>query len=156
MAKNIVAGDVQPSSGVHLSRTFFDSNVLLYAEDAAYPDRQTKALDLIVQHRRNRTGVISIQVLGEFFYVATRRLKLDSALARAQVEFHSRFALVEPTLADTLGAIDLHRLYGYSYWDSLVLRCALVSGCRVLLSEDMQHGQTIEGLRIVNPFVERT
>jgi predicted nucleic acid-binding protein len=51
------------------------------------------------------------------------------------------------------GAIDLHRLYGYAYWDSLVIRCALVSGCKVILSEDMQHGQVIDGLRIVNPFL---
>ncbi|HEY3626296.1 MAG TPA: PIN domain-containing protein [Terracidiphilus sp.] len=135
-----------------MPRTFLDSNILLYAEDAAFPEKQRKALDLVVEHRRQRTGVISTQVLGEFFHVATRRLKLDPAIARAQVEFHSRFELVEPSLADTLGAIDLHRLYGYSYLDSLVLRCASVSGCKVLLSEDMQHGQTINGVRIINPF----
>ncbi|HEY6491036.1 MAG: hypothetical protein WCC26_16940 [Terracidiphilus sp.] len=49
--------------------------------------------------------------------------------------------------------IDLHRPHGYTYWDSLALRCALVSGCKVLLTEDMQHGQVIDGLRIVNPFL---
>lgn len=152
MASDLTVASARTPPGSRMPRTFLDSNILLYAEDAAFPEKQRKALDLVVEHRRQRTGVISTQVLGEFFHVATRRLKLDPAIARAQVEFHSRFELVEPSLADTLGAIDLHRLYGYSYLDSLVLRCASVSGCKVLLSEDMQHGQTINGVRIINPF----
>ena len=153
MAADVVAAVIEPPPVLRAPRTFFDSNILLYAEDSAYPDKQKKAIELVVHHRRTRSGVISLQVLGEFFHVATRRLHLDPAVARAQAEFHSRFDLVEPTLADTFGAIDLHRLHGYTYWDSLVLRCALVSGCKVLLSEDLHHGQVIEGLRIVNPFV---
>ena len=60
---------------------------------------------------------------------------------------------VEPTVTDVLAAIDLHRLHRISYWDSLILRCAIQSGCRVLLSEDMQHGQEIDGVRVVNPFL---
>lgn len=140
-------------AALRAARTFIDSNVLLYAEDSASPQKQRQALELIVAHRRQRTGVVSIQVLGEFFHAATRKLKLDPALARAQVEFHSKFELVAPNLEDTLGAINLHRLYKYSYWDCLVLRCALTSGCKVILTEDLQHGQIIDGLRIVNPFL---
>ena len=64
-----------------------------------------------------------------------------------------RLQVVEPKVADILGAIDIHRLYGFSFWDSLILCCAKQSGCRILLSEDMQHGQVIEGVRIVNPFL---
>lgn len=146
-----VSAEKKPT--VRFPRTFFDSNILVYAEDSAYPQKQKRAVELLVENRRQRSGVVSLQVLGEFFYAATRRLKMDPALVRAQVEFHARFELVEPALADTFGAIDLHRLYGYSFWDSMVLRCALVSGCKVLLTEDMQHGQIIEGLRIVNPFL---
>jgi predicted nucleic acid-binding protein len=153
MASKVRPDATQAALGSPSGRTFLDSNILLYAEDAAYPDKQKRAVELVAEHRRGHTGVVSIQVLGEFFHAATRKLKLDSALARAQVEFHAGFELVEPALADTFGAIDLHRLYGYTYWDSLVLRCALVSGCKVLLSEDMQHGQVINGLRIVNPFL---
>lgn len=150
MASKVRAEKKPPA---RLPRTFFDSNILVYAEDSAYPQKQKRAVELLVENRRHRSGVVSLQVLGEFFYAATRKLKLDPALVRAQVEFHARFELVEPTLTDTFGAIDLHRLYGYSYWDSLVLRSALVSGSKVLLTEDMQHGQVIDGLRIVNPFL---
>jgi len=54
---------------------------------------------------------------------------------------------------DVLAAIDLHRLHGFSYWDSLILQCARQSGCSVLLSEDMQNGQIVDGVKIVNPFL---
>ena len=56
-------------------------------------------------------------------------------------------------LGDVLGAIDLHRLHRLSFWDALVVRAALASGCARLLSEDLQHGQRFEGLEVVNPFV---
>jgi predicted nucleic acid-binding protein len=135
-----------------LSRTFLDSNVLVYAEDSAESFKQEKAIGLILEHGRQRSGVVSLQVLGEYFSAVTRKLKLDPSVARSQVEFYSRFHVVEPTVADILAAIDLHRLHRISYWDSLIIRCAQQSGCRILLSEDMQHGQEIDGVKIVNPF----
>lgn len=136
-----------------LARTFLDSNVLVYAEDSADPVKQQTAIDLIVEHGRQRSGVVSLQVLGEYFSAVTRKLKIDPGVARSQVEFYSRFHVVEPTAADVFAAIDLHRLRGFSYWDSLIVHCARQAGCAVLLSEDMQHGQVVDGLKIVNPFL---
>ena len=136
-----------------LSRTFLDSNVLVYAEDSAESLKQEKAFGLILVLVRQRSGVVSLQVLGEYFSAVTRKLLLDPSVARSQVEFYSRFHVVEPTIADILAAIDLHRLHRISYWDSLILRCAQQSGCSVLLTEDMQHGQNFDGVRIVNPFL---
>jgi predicted nucleic acid-binding protein len=141
------------TGGTRLPRTFFDSNILIYAEDKAYPVKQELAVRLILEHGRQRSGVVSLQVLGEYFSAVTRKLMLDPQTARSQVEFYSRFHLVEPTLGDTLAATDLYRLYGYTYWDSLILQCARQSGCSVLLSEDMQHGQVIDGVKILNPFL---
>jgi predicted nucleic acid-binding protein len=153
MATKVAASDPQRLASSRPPRTFFDSNILIYAEDAAYPAKQKKAIALVLEHRRQRTGVLSTQVLGEFFEVATRRMKMDPTIARVQAEFYSRFELIAPVLADAFAAMDLHRLHRYSYWDSLMIRCALGSGCKVLLSEDMQHGQSIDGVRIVNPFL---
>ena len=138
---------------VRLARTFLDSNILVYAEDSAAPVKQKKAIDLIVEHGSKRTGVVSLQVLGEYFFAATRKIHLDPGTARSQVEFYSRFHLVEPTVSDVLAAIDLHRLHRFSYWDSLILQCAIRSGCRVLLSEDMRSGPEFGGVKIVNPFL---
>ena len=136
-----------------LTRTFLDTNILVYAEDRADPVKQRKVVELILEHKRQRTGVVSLQVLQEFFVTVTRKLKLDVGVARYKVEFHSRFQVAEPTVSDILAAIDLNRLHGFSFWDALVLRMAKQTGCRVLLSEDMQHGQEVDGVRIVNPFL---
>jgi predicted nucleic acid-binding protein len=140
-------------SAGRLSRTFLDTNVLVYAEDSSNPVKQKKAVELILEHRRRRTGVVSLQVLQEFFVTVTKKLKLDVGIARYKVEFHSRFDVAEPAVNDLLAAIDMHRFHGFSFWDALVLRMAKQAGCRVLLSEDMQHGQEIDGVKIVNPFL---
>jgi predicted nucleic acid-binding protein len=136
-----------------LPRTFLDTNVLVYAEDASEPVKRKKAVELILEHKRQRTGVVSLQILQEFFTTVTRKFKLDVGIARYKVEFHSRFVVAEPTVNDVLAAIDIHRLHRFSFWDALVPRMAKQTGCRVLLSEDMQHGREFEGIRIVNPFL---
>lgn len=134
-------------------RTFFDANILIYAEDSADLVKQKKAIEAVVHHAQQRTGVVSPQVLGEYFNVVTRKLRLDPGIAKSQAEFFSRMHLVEPTLADVFSAMDLHRLHHIQYWDCLIIQCAEQSGCSVLLSEDMQHGRVINGVRIVNPFL---
>jgi predicted nucleic acid-binding protein len=134
------------------SRTFIDTNVLVHSDDPRDPAKQVKALELIKAHLRLRTGVVSLQVLQEYFVSATGKLKLDAELAKQRVEVFARFHVAQPTVDDILSAIDLHRLHGLSFWDALILRCAKQSGCRVLLTEDMQHGQLVDGIRIVNPF----
>jgi predicted nucleic acid-binding protein len=141
------------SESQRLPRTFLDSNILLYCDDFASPAKQLKASELVFEHGIQRTGVISLQILQEYFVNATRKLGLDPGLARQKVEVYARFQLVEPKVGDVLAAIDLHRLSGFSYWDALVIRCASQSGCSVLLTEDLQHGQLIDGVKIVNPFL---
>jgi predicted nucleic acid-binding protein len=134
-------------------RSFIDTNILVYADDGLHPVKQQKAVQLLSEHRRNKTGVISLQVLQEYFVTAKNKLKLDVALARAQLEYHSGLDVAVADASDILAAIDLHRLYGFSFWDSLILQMAKRSGCRVILTEDMQHGQIIDGVEIVNPFI---
>lgn len=134
------------------ARSFFDTNVLIYADDKAAPAKQRRALDLVAEHRRAGTGVVSLQVLQEYFVTVTRKLRVDASIARRKVELLAEFDVAEPELADVLAAIDLHRLHGFSFWDALVLRSAKQAGCSVLFTEDFQHGRGVEGLRIVNPF----
>ena len=126
-------------------RTFIDSNILFYSDDGRFPAKRKKALALIRSHRISRSGVVSLQVLQEYFTNVTRKLGLDPGIARRKVEIFSRFHLVEPTLNDILAAIDLHQLHQISYWDALIVHCAKISGCTTVLSEDMQHGQRIVG-----------
>jgi predicted nucleic acid-binding protein len=134
------------------ARSFFDTNVLIYADDKAVPRKQRRALDLITEHRRAHTGVVSLQVLQEYFVTVTRKLHVESSIARRKVELLAEFHVAVPDVADILAAIDLHRLHSLSFWDALAIRSAKQSGCTVLFSEDMQHTRDLDGLQILNPF----
>jgi predicted nucleic acid-binding protein len=134
-------------------RSFFDTNVLIYADDKANPTKQSRAVDLVIEHRRSRTGVLSLQVLQEYFVTVTRKLQVEAALARRKVELLAEFDVATPDVSDVLAAIDLHRLHGFTFWDSLILQSAKQAGCKVLFTEDMQHTREIDGVRIVNPFL---
>ncbi|MFN2382794.1 MAG: PIN domain-containing protein [Gemmatimonadota bacterium] len=135
-----------------IARSFLDSNILVYTDDLDYPKKRRVANELVQQARLEGAGVVSSQVLQEYFVVATRRLGVDTVLARRKVELFGRFDVVTLTLDHILGAIDLLRLHQLSFWDALVVRAAADAGCSVLYSEDMQHGFRFAGLEIVNPF----
>lgn len=133
-------------------RSFLDSNVLIYTDDASSPAKQRTALDLIARCRRQRDGVVSLQVLEEYFAISTRKLGVDAAIARRKVELFSELPMVATHVEDVLAAIDLHRLHQFSFWDALIIRSAQQAGCSRLYSEDLQHGRRIDGVEILNPF----
>jgi predicted nucleic acid-binding protein len=134
-------------------RSFFDTDVLVYSDQGDAPEKRRRSLELLADGRRARTGVVSTQVLQEYFVTVTRKLGVDAALARRKTEIFGRLHVVIPRLDDILGAIDLVRMHRLSFWDGLVIRSALVSGCSRLLSEDLQHGRRFDALEVVNPFV---
>lgn len=134
------------------ARCFVDSNVLLYADDRSAGPKRDRARELIEEVMNTRTGVLSLQVLQEYFAVATKKLGIPATGARQRIELLSRLDVVVLGVEDILVAIDLHRLHQFSIWDALVIRAALNAGCRVLYSEDLQDGRRIDGLEIVNPF----
>ncbi|MDE0221264.1 MAG: PIN domain-containing protein [Spirochaetaceae bacterium] len=134
-------------------RSFFDSNVLAYTDDAGDSVRQAQALALYEECHRRGEAVISLQVLQEYFVTVTRKLGVDPALARRKVEVFAKMDVVVPQVDDILSAIDLVRLHSVSFWDALIVRAAQVAQCSRLYSEDMNHGWRIDGLEIANPFV---
>jgi predicted nucleic acid-binding protein len=136
------------------ARSFFDTNILVYADDKDSPAKQRRAVELVAEHRRARTGVLSLQVLQEYFVTVTRKLHVDASIARRKVELLAEFDVASPDVSDVLAAIDLHRLHLINFWDALIIRAAKQAGCSVLLSENMQAHREIEGLRVVNPFRE--
>jgi predicted nucleic acid-binding protein len=133
---------------------FVDTNVLVYADDRAEPRRQTIARSLIRGAFENASGHLSTQVLTEFFSAATRKLGLKPEAARRRVEIYSTLRVFRPAVDDLLAAIDLNRLHQLSIWDALIVRAAMASGCRILYTEDLQHGRSFDGVEIVDPFLE--
>lgn len=131
---------------------FFDSNILLYAEDDSAPAKRDVAQALLREALRTGTGVLSTQVLQEYFVNATRKLGVSPALAQERTRLYRRMdvVIVRPELIDA--AIDLHRLEPVSFWDALILRAAADARCSVLYTEDLQHGRVFDGVRVVDPF----
>lgn len=140
-------------SAASLPKTFLDTNILVYSDDKSAPAKQKMAMEILDEHMLLRTGVVSSQILQEYFVTALKKLGLDAETARRKVEIFAEFTVAQPAVTDILAAIDLHRLHGFSFWDALVLRMAKQTGCRRVLSEDMQHGRVVDGVEIVNPFL---
>ena len=130
---------------------FFDTSVLLYllSSDAAKSDR----VETLLADR----GTISVQVLNEFAAVAIRKLKMPLPEVREVLDTIRAVCEVEPVTIETHDrALAIVERYGFSLYDSLLIAAALITDCRVLYSEDLQHGQLIDRrLRVVNPFSAR-
>ncbi|MFZ0594976.1 MAG: PIN domain-containing protein [Bryobacteraceae bacterium] len=131
---------------------FFDTNVLVYADDVSSPKKRERAITLFAEHLRQGTAVVSMQVLQEYFVAATRKLRLAPDAAQRKVEIVARAKVVRLGVNDVIAAIELHRLTQVSFWDALIVHAARSVGAVVLYSEDLQHGGVQGGVRVVNPF----
>jgi predicted nucleic acid-binding protein len=136
-------------------RVFIDTNVLVYADDLDAGAKTPRARAILGELFREQNGVISTQVLQEFFVVTTRKLGVEAAVARRKVELLATLEVVSVQVPHILQAVDLHRLHSVSFWDALILACAAAAGCTRLWSEDLQDGATIAGVTIENPFAAR-
>ncbi len=133
---------------------FLDTNVLVYACDSSDAAKQQAALALISVSASRSEGVISAQVLGEFFHATVIRRKLLTAeeAERAVLAFQAALIVVaiEPRLV--ANAIQVHRQYQTRYWDSLIIATAVHQGCAEIASEDLNDGQSYNGVLVRNPF----
>jgi predicted nucleic acid-binding protein len=133
-------------------RVFLDTNVLIYADDRDAGDRRMRAREILGEAFTQHNGVISTQVLQEYFSVATRKLGIKPEATRKRVELLATMDVVRIDVSLILAAIDLVRLHSVAFWDALIIQSAQVAGCRLLLTEDLQHGQVFNSLRVENPF----
>lgn len=132
--------------------SFIDSNVLVYAEASDEPEKQTAALTLLRSLKLSGNGVISTQVLQEYANVALRKMGLDANHVRNQLVAHQQFEVVQVTPAIIRGALDMHQTRSLSFYDALIVQAASVAGCDTLYSEDLNTGEIINGVKIINPF----
>jgi predicted nucleic acid-binding protein len=134
-------------------RVFLDTNILLYSISTA-ADEESKRMRAIVLLDRDDC-VVSVQVLQEFYVQATRASRTDPLpheLAAGLIKTWLRFHVQENTVPILQGALEIKQAYGFSYWDSAIISAAREAGCRELFSEDLSHGQIVEGVRIIDPF----
>lgn len=133
---------------------FVDTNVLVYRHDATNPIKQSRADDWYGLLWRQRCGRLSFQVLQELYSTLTRKLKpgLEASKARQIVLLLAEWRPVPIDVAILERAWLLEDRYDLSWWDALIVAAAQVCECHVLLTEDLQHGQTFGEVQVVDPF----
>ena len=137
-------------------RIFLDTNVIVYALSKSVPSKQVIASRLLKDAIESGRGTISFQVVQEFFNVAFRRFTPPMTAADAEqfltVTLRPLLA-VQSSYGLYMRAFQLTRGHSISWYDSLLVAAALESDCSTLYTEDLQHGQKFDSLRVVNPFL---
>ena len=134
------------------NRVSLDTNILIYAIDQTDKKRHKTALN-VFEKIAQWDCILTLQALKEFFHVATRKKKLSSKNALAQIEdWRIIFPITTAKTSTLIQAIHAAEKYQLAFWDAMLLTTASEAGANLLLSEDFNHHQIIDGVRIVNPF----
>ena len=134
---------------------FVDTNVIVYAHDLSAGEKHERASQIIKELWESEGGCLSVQVLQEFYVTTTLKVArpMDPETAGRIIRELSHWHIHSPEAADVLGAIELHRRAGISFWDAMILWSARKLGCTSLLSEDLNPDQVYNGVRVLNPFI---
>jgi predicted nucleic acid-binding protein len=130
------------------AKVFVDSNILIYAHDADAGSKQKIAAAQIKALWKNRLGRISTQVLQEF------KKPMSKSDAREIVRDYAEWAAISTSPQTVIRASELSEVWRVSFWDSLILAAAEEQECSIVLTEDLNSGQTVAGIRVVNPFLQ--
>jgi predicted nucleic acid-binding protein len=138
------------------AKTFVDTNVLIYAHDIEAGTKHETARAVIRELWGWRAGVLSTQVLQEFYVNVTRKIArpLARPSARAVVDSYTVWC-IDTTAADISAAFRIEEEAGIGFWDALIVAAARKAGAGRILSEDLNSGQIIAGVRIENPFLHK-
>jgi predicted nucleic acid-binding protein len=138
-----------------MATALLDTNVLLYCVDDGDPVKRDRAQEWVRACWTNRCGRISVQVLHEFYAAARKKFPnaISAGDARAEVRRyqHWRPWQIDHPTVETAWAIESR--YGFTYWDALIVASAQQQGCSYVISEDLPHGQQVDSVQILNPFL---
>lgn len=137
------------------ARVFVDTNILIYAHDTDARDKQTQAARQLRELWENGNGILSVQVLQEFYVNITRKIAkpLPLAQARGLVALYTAWEVITPEPAAVLLASEMQERHQLSFWDAMILTAAIQGNAELLLTEDLNHGQMIEGILVQNPLL---
>jgi predicted nucleic acid-binding protein len=136
-----------------VAKVFIDTNILVYALDNQSAAKQKRAREIINNTAQNDSPVISTQVLQEFYSAVTIKLHTEALLAKNMLHNFTNMETVQITVDMIEQGIDISILARLSFWDGLIIAAAEFAKCTTVLSEDLQHGQIIRGVKIINPFI---
>lgn len=134
---------------------FIDTNILVYAHDQAAGPKYETAANIVRMRWQDQNGVLSTQVLQEFFVTLTRKVTpaMSPAKAGNLIRHYSLWQVVINDVAAISNAIEIQQEYQLSFWDSLIIDAASNAGCSTLITEDLNHEQVYRGVAVINPFI---
>jgi len=137
-------------------KIFLDTNILIYAYGVSAGKKHEMAKTILMDLWNSGRGILSIQVLQEFFVNITKKVSkpLGVKLAKDIIRDLLKWEVVIIDGESLLEAVEIHIRHQYSFWDSMILKAAQKGGAVLLLSEDLMHGQTVDGVTIKNPFTD--
>jgi predicted nucleic acid-binding protein len=135
---------------------FLDTNILIYAHDVDAGDRHWRAKEVVRRFWDSGQGMLSTQVLNEFYVNATQKIPspMDPPRVRAVIQAYLSWNVQTLGPDSVLAASEIQQRYRISYWDALIVHAASKGGASVLYTEDLNAGQVMEGVRIVNPLLD--
>jgi predicted nucleic acid-binding protein len=139
------------------AKAFLDTNIVIYAYDASAGLKHEIARQIMTDLWTSGNGILSTQVLQEFYVNVTRKIPkpLDTDLARQIVADLLKWDVVVNGGDSILDAIDIQKRHNFSFWDAMIISSAVTGGAVTLLSEELMDGQIIGGVTIRNPFTEK-
>jgi predicted nucleic acid-binding protein len=135
-----------------MNNIFFDANILVYSLDEKSKEKQKIARTILQDAKNNDTAVISTQVLQEVYNIATKKLKMEKLVVKNILYNYRGMKIVQVEFDIIQQGIDISILSQISFWDGLIIAAAASANCGELLTEDLNPGQIIRGVKIVNPF----
>lgn len=135
-----------------MAKVFFDTNILVYTIDKKDLNKHNESRNLVRRVSSDHLPVVSTQVLQEFYTAVTSKLRIDQIVAKNVLHSYRNMEIVAADLALIEQAVDISILFQLSFWDSLIVAAAEQANCSVLFTEDLNDGQKIRGMKIVNPF----
>ena len=137
-----------------MSPSFIDTNILVYAYDADAGAKHLAAKDLLKICWETESGILSTQVLQEFYVTVTHKLskRLSKQKVREVIQNYQAWPIYSINVDDVLSASEIEEKYQISFWDALIVQAAMNSGCNKLYSEDLQGGQKFDSIIVINPF----
>jgi len=133
-------------------KIFTDTNFIIYLFSTSEPGKRIRCRKLYDLFNTREILVWSTQVIQEFTNVQINKYKIDPRTIKEFIDYFGTFELVTNTKEIILHAIDIQMINQLSFWDSLIVAAAKSANCNIILSEDMNHGQKIEGILIQSPF----
>jgi|LGVF01.1.fsa_nt_gb predicted nucleic acid-binding protein len=139
---------------MNMKKYFIDTNLVVYANDQRDQEKQEMAIIIISRLMKNRTGVISTQVLQEYAHVALKKLHQRQDVVLRQLALLESFEVIAQTPSLVRRSVEIGTAYQISFWDACIISAAEYGRCDTIYSEDLNSGQFYSGIAVVNPFLK--